>query len=334
MKNKIVELPLSKPVFTTYNYQGFDGAVIYNNPSLRNRHINDLIMIYCSTKFLSGYTTPELKVPKSSFAFDPYIESQKINLQFLNGYTNRIIHQIIDRGYYVVCWGIDDFYIDGKSWFQEKHFMHDLMIYGYDDENKTFSVLAYDQNWRFAPFKTPQKSLEKGRRSAFKQNEFGVIWAIKPTEETVEIDPVKIHDSISIYLGHVYKKEKPAEKERIWGIDAYIYLGMYLDKLIDRSIPYERMDSRIFRLVWEYEKLMLERIIKLEDMFEFSGEFSEDYKKIVKYADDIRMLYASYHMRRRDSILPKIKEILDKLYREERVLLKAFNYRLGDKLEL
>ena len=109
---------------------------------------------------------------------------------------------------------------------------------------------------------------------------------------------------------------------------------MYLDKLIDGSIPYERMDRRIFRLVWEYEKLMLERIIKLEDMFDFSGAFSEDYKKIVEYADDIRMLYASYHMRRRDSILPKIKEILDKLYKEERVLLKAFNYKLGDKLGL
>lgn len=334
MKNKIVELALSEPIFTAYNYQGIDGSVLYNNPSIKNRYINDLIMISCSTKFLFGYTTPELIVAKSSFVFNPYIENQKINLLFLNGYTNRIIHQIIDSGYYVACWGIDDFYIDGKSWFQEKHFIHDLMIYGYDDEKKTFSVLAYDKNWRFAPFKTPQKSFEKGRRSAFKQNKFGCIWAIKPLEETVEIDPAKIHDSIARYLYHIFDEQEPAKNERIWGIDAYIYLGMYLDKLIDGSIPYERMDSRIFRLVWECEKLMLERIIKLEDMFDFPGEFSEEYKKIVKYADDIRMLYASYHARRRDRILPNIKEILNKLYKEERVVLKAFNYKLGDKLGL
>ena len=334
MKNKVVELPLSEPILTAYNYQGIDGALIYNNPSIRNRYINDLIMVYCNTKFLSGYTTPEFKVQSSSFVFNPYIESHEMKMKFFNGYTNRIIHQILDSGYYVACWGIDDYYVDGKSWFRERHFIHDILIYGYDDESKTFSVLAYDKSWKFAPFKTPQKSFEKGRRSAFKQNKFGCIWALKPVEETVEIDPKKIYDSISKYLYHVFNEENPARNDFIWGIDSYIYLGMYMDKLIDGSIPYERMDRRIFRLLWEYEKLMLERIIKLEDMFEFSGEFSEDYKKIVKYADDIRMLYASYHIRRRDSILPKIKEILDKLYREERVLLKAFNYRLGDKLEL
>ena len=334
MKNKIVELPISEPILTAYNYQGFDGAVIYNNPSIRNRYINDLIMIQCSTKFLSGYTTPKLNVTNSSFMFNPYLEIKEMHMSFFNGYTNRIIHQIIDRGYYVVCWGIDDFYIEGKSWFQEKHFIHDLMIYGYDDENKTFSMLAYDKNWKFAPFKAPQKSFEKGRRSAFKQNKFGYIWAVKPLQKTVEIDPVKIHDSIARYLYHVFDDQNPAEKEWIWGIDTHIYLCMYLDKLMDGSIPYERMDSRIFRLIWEYEKLMLERIKTLEDMFDFSGMFSEDYKKIVKYADDIRMLYASYHMRRRDSILPKIKKNLENLYKEERVTLKAFNYKLGDKLGL
>ena len=100
------------------------------------------------------------------------------------------------------------------------------------------------------------------------------------------------------------------------------------------SIPYERMDRRIFRLIWEYKKLMLERIKTLKDMLDFSEMFSEDYKKIVKYVYDIRMLYASYHMKRRDSILPKIKKILENLYKEERVLLKSFNYKLGDKLGL
>ena len=95
MKNKIVELPLSEPILTAYNYQGIDGAVIYNNPSLRNRYINDLIMIYCSTKFLSGYTTPEFTVKSSSFIFNPYIENHEMKMKFFNGYTNRIIHQIM-----------------------------------------------------------------------------------------------------------------------------------------------------------------------------------------------------------------------------------------------
>ena len=41
-------------------------------------------------------------------------------------------------------------------------------------------------------------------------------------------------------------------------------LPKYIDKLYDGSIPYDRMDRRVFRLIWEHKKIMLERIEAME----------------------------------------------------------------------
>ena len=61
--------------------------------------------------------------------------------------------------------------------------------------------------------------------------------------------------------------------------------------------------------------------------------FSEEYKSLVKEADTIRMLYASYHLKLRDAILPVIKKKLLTLMECERELLTLFVERLGKELE-
>ena len=58
-----------------------------------------------------------------------------------------LIRSLIDNGYYVAFGGVDDYYMEGKSWYQEKHFDHDGLIVGYDQNDKTYTIYAYDQNW-------------------------------------------------------------------------------------------------------------------------------------------------------------------------------------------
>ena len=56
---------------------------------------------------------------------------------------------------------------------------------------------------------------------------------------------------------------------------------------------------------------------------------SEQYKRVVADADTMRMLYASHHMKRRDSVLPIIKKKLLNLADKEKELLTL----LVDKAE-
>ena len=95
----------------------------------------------------------------------------------------------------------------------------------------------------------------------------------------------------------------------------------YLDKLLDGSIPFERMDRRIFRLLWEHKHLMTERIKKIEETFLFKSSVSAQYETIEKEADTLRMLYATYSMKKRDSLLMKIRSRLIELNNKEKKLL-------------
>ena len=67
------------------------------------------------------------------------------------------------------------------------------------------------------------------------------------------------------------------------------------------------MDWRIFRLIFEHKKGMLERIENIEKTFLWNTELSEKYKQTVKQAEIINALYASHKLKRRDIVLPIIK---------------------------
>ena len=104
-------------------------------------------------------------------------------------------------------------------------------------------------------------------------------------------------------------------------------------KLYRGEIPYERMDRRVFRLIWEHKKVMLERIIKVEEALHFDNTLSEKYRPLVKEADAMRMLYASHHMKRRDSVLPIISDKLLRLEKTEREILTELTEKMGKELE-
>ena len=46
------------------------------------------------------------------------------------------------------------------------------------------------------------------------------------------------------------------------GLVVHTYLAKYLDMLYDGSISYERMDRRVFRLIWEHKKECLPILTK------------------------------------------------------------------------
>ena len=77
----------------------------------------------------------------------------------------------------------------------------------------------------------------------------------------------------------------------------------------------------LFRLIWEHKKVMLERIELLEKALQLDNSISNAYKAVVRDADNCRMLYASYHMKQRNSILPTIQSKLLSLKTQEEMLL-------------
>lgn len=317
--NNCVELPLVEPLYQTY-HNGILSAAIHSNPSIRNWFLSNTMILTCDRKFLSGYTTPKLLVQKYSFN-NPMFQVHTIPMKYCKGYINPIIRNLIDDGYYVHFTGVDDYYIPGKSWYKERHFSHDGTICGYNQTDKTYCIYAYDSQWIFRKFWVPQKSFNQGREAMFKEGTYGTLRAIKPKTETVEFSAETALKGIADYLDSDFEKYPEEEEGTVRGIVVQDYLAKYVGKLMDGSIPYERMDRRVFRLIWEHKKVMLERIGLIEQELGLDNTVSEQYRPLVPQADRMRMLYASHHMKRRDSVLPIIQKNLLSLSKKEKEVL-------------
>lgn len=317
--NKRAELPLIEPMYMTY-HDGIISASLVNNPSIRNWFLSNTVILTCNRKFLSGYTSPVIRVENYALN-NTLFQTIWISMKIIKGCINSVVRNLIDEGYYVNFNGVDDYYVEGKSWYKERHFSHDGTICGYDQINKTYCIYAYDSNWIYQKFWTPQKSFNKGCLAMFRKGEYGCICAIKPKLDKVEFSIETALKGIVDYLDSDFEKYPEEGEGNIRGIIVHEYIAKYIDKLYDGSVPYERMDRRVFRLIWEHKKIMLERIEAIEEILNLNNDISQKYKPLVLEADTMRMLYASHHMKRRDSVLPIIKKKLLSLMEQEKELL-------------
>lgn len=331
--NKCVELPLLEPLYSTYHHQGPATAIIGNNPSVRNWYLNHVMNLTCSKKFLNGFTTPEITIADSSWSVNPYLDRRWLSSEFTNGYINPIIRQMLDKGFYVVFGGVDDFYLKGKSWYKERHFSHDGLICGYDQNDKTYCIFAYDSNWIYQKFWVPQKDFNAGRIAMRKKGTFSNICGLKVKGDQIDFSPQNACQKIKEYLDSNIEKYPFDKESNAYGLVVHEYIAEYITKLYSGDIPYERMDRRVFRLIWEHKKVMLERIGCIERSLNLKNEISERYKSVVSEADAIRMLYASHHMKRRDSVLPIIKKKLLSLADKEKELLTLLIDIAGKELD-
>lgn len=319
MKKK-VELPLVEPIYKTYHNAIFS-ACIKENPSIRNYYLNECFILECDRRFLFGFTTPTVNVLGCSAFDNPYLEKQWFYMKYLKGHINSVIRNLIDDGYYIYFSSIDDYYVEGKTWYKERHFNHNGAICGYNQEDKTYCIYAYDKNWIHQKFWTSQYGFNRGRKSTDKQGAPGAICATKPKSKIVEFSPKKACKKIIEYLDSNLEKYPPDNDGKVYGIAVQDYVAKYVEMLFQNKIPYDRMDRRIFSIIWEQKKVLHETIQCIEKELYLDSDISGKYKLIVDEANTMRMLYASHRMRRRDSVLPVIQKKLLKVKEQEQELL-------------
>lgn len=328
---KTIKLPIVPPIYATYHHQGASSAVSCDNESIRNWHLNTVMNLQCGTFFLTkNYSNMFMTVEKSSFKDNPCLDRRWLTAAYLKGYSNFVIKEMLKDGYCVYFNFIDDFYIEGKSFYQQRHFIHDGMIYGYDQSDKTFFIYAYDNDWRYRMFKTPQKGFEDSRRST--PDAPPNFWGIKAKDVVVKLKPLDVYKNIQNYLKSSALQQPYDREKDVRGVVVHDYVALYLEKLIDGSIPYEKMDWRIFRVILEQKTLMQERICKFEELLHLPDKISEKYSEVVAEANFIHMLYASHHLKRRDNVLPIIKEKVLNIKEKEIILLTSFIRQLEEVL--
>lgn len=117
-------------------------------------------------------------------------------------------------------------------------------------------------------------------------------------------------------------KKYPIEgNNQVSGIVTLDYTIMYLNMLIDSLIPYEKLDWRIMRMMWEHKKCMCDRIFEIEKSIGISNFFSDNYKKIVSESNILRLQFAKCHIRENKDLLKMISKKLELIKISEKKIL-------------
>jgi len=322
-------LPVCKPFYSTYHFQANAGIVAGENPTLRNWFLNECMLLSCGRQFLRGYTSPEVNLWHSSPSENPWIRLSSVNSRFFTKRIHKLIKDFLRAGWYVEFWGVDDYYVKGKSWYHERHFSHDGLICGYDDSDKTYYISAYDQNWVYRLFKTPQRCFMNGMSAMFALGVYGDLNALKAVPDAVvELSPARIKENLREYLSYSFQDYPPDVDGWAYGILVQDYIGMYLERISEGLVPYERIDRRVFRMVWEQKNCMLERIRAVETALGFSPDISGRFETVLSESNLMRMLYARYRLKRNDALIPVIGSRLREATILERTLLEEFLEKL------
>jgi hypothetical protein len=326
---KKVEHPFCVPPFATTQGIAAAGLALMAHPTGHLQILNQCSSLYCTRNFLSGFTAPQITVPYAGISNFKMIEAYALNFRFSYPYYMDIIKQMLDEGFYVYFSGVDDYYLPGKSWYGTRHMPHDGIICGYDDFEKTFSIAAHDMDWIFSLITVPQQSFAEGLDFAISEKHYGHYTGYKIREGAeAKIDEKEMFTYLKGYLDSDFEKYPKDKEGGVLGTVVQDYIAIYIDKLIDGSIPYEKMDWRAIRPIWEHKKCMLERIRAIEEKHKWEKELSEEYAPLVPKINNIRMSYAFYHKRRRDSMLVGIRDGILQVKETEEDILKRFIERL------
>ena len=327
-----VILPYVKPMYSTYHFLASPGIAAKQNNTSDNWYYNNTVEWSCDRRFLGNYTGLEMRLIHGDVHNIPIIDRTRINIRFAGRCVIDIIKNIINEGFYVTFNDIDDYYIKGKCWYKEQHFNHEGMIIGYDDENNTFIMVGYDQRWIYTVFETPQECFVEGMNSSCEQGVYGRLYAIRTKNEIYELNTRDIYNNLKKYLSsdiNIY----PLNTNGIaCGIVVYDFLCIYLDKLLDGSIPHHRRDRRGFRMVWEHKKCMLGRIKAVENLCGWDNELSSTYEEVVELADKVRFIYSKFVLKYSSTHLEKMQLLLMDIKRAELDLLTKFLLKLEEVL--
>lgn len=288
MKKKI-ELPLASPVYTVNHGQAFSSAIFYGNDSIRNWYLNNSMVLSVSDQNVNGYFTPNVDICQSGIGDNPYIEHRQLLFTFLDGCINRIIRNMIDKEYYVYFGAVDDYFMKGKDGYHTRHFMHDGMICGYNQDNMTYSVYAYDFHMRLRVFQMPQSCLERARKSTEKMGMCGFVTAMKPISVTVEFDPYIVKTKIIDHLDPKLTDNNLECNHTAFGIVTHRYMLKYIDLIYDTDPNLVFFDIKPFKMIYEHKQIMLERIQKVEQYFGVDDVISCKYSII---ADKAKLLWS------------------------------------------
>lgn len=313
-------LLLGEPIVVTYNYEAFPLSIlaaygenylkwIYCNYIQLNAHRN--IKKYGDV-FLAFYDNQGIK--------SPFLKTQNVkwtSLSSLDINLHSFIKTHINLEYYLY-FQVDEYYVPERGAFGKRHYIHDLLLFGYDDDKETYNIAGYNQEGLYTISKISYIQFENAfyaNNIDKEENEWADnIYLFKYNSKYDYKFNIKLLKKLmSDYLNSTnsfeeYKRYDNPQADTVYGLEVYNKIVEYLHYLKAGEQPFTQygIDNRIFRLIKEHKLIMLERLHYINDYIIYIEDLIEKYKDVLDITNKCHILAIKYRL------LPK-ERILDKL---------------------
>lgn len=307
--NQEKKLPIVLPPFTTYQGQAFVLGILMSYDNLKEQYYNSYIEIQCYLTDRIWYLEPHFK----SVLWDPFWEEGLFEKNLYHDDTCSkeffipFLKERIDQGNYVFLYKIDEFYLSHSFRYRKTHFLHDIYVYGY--VNDDFNVMGY-KDGKLQLFTLPQTEICEAFFEAKKLDE--------------DLHFCTCHPNMSVYIKTDYSKLKMNLKQYLKGGEkGNLCFGILSYNEIIKSLNYmmenqgkDTIDLRVFRNLWEHKVSMKDHIIKLGDVMDI-GEARERAEELERLGDKIFKLAIKYQMMESPSIMTRIISNINEMKAEE-----------------
>lgn len=317
-------LPFSNPTITSWTWTAATFSILGNYPKCLPWLYNNFIQLFCECyeKWVSLHYIPHVDV----FSVCPFFHSSLIPRSFLldlNISLNSFIRTCINHNYYVYCI-IDESYISRK-----KRFLHELLIYGYDDSTQTYNIADFTltSTQKYTQSTTSYDSINKGYASIRPHEDCltdglggigGIyIFSVNPNYNyDFDIDLMKnylndyISGSDSGYPYRTYNLKRQTGSNTglqsiSYGLDIYDMLQKYY-----REVKQEEKTFFIqpLHVLYDHKYLMLQRLLYLnkELKFKIPNSLLKEYSVLFSEVNILRNLGIKYWVSRKVSALDTV----------------------------
>ena len=304
-------LPIGEPPITGYMHHLYPLSILARDTAY-------LPWFYChyiqlrqfEGRGLNFYLHPFYR----EFSTCPLLESNRVDRRLAGGKPDAItgfVLECLELDYYVQL-DVDYFYIPQGVYYQRVHFLHELLLSGFDRSQSTLTASGYGRDGSHVSFAVGFAEFERALSTAFSPED-GPDW-LHDKVESPQVVLYQYQPSAKCAFDLVQAREEltdlyqsrntstrlrilaePRNNDDRWGMDTYQFLAGLLDE--PEAAENDLLIS--LRIFWEHKKCMAARLeyIEGQDLLPEDVGFARRYSDIASRTNQIRMVVLRNRMR-------------------------------------
>lgn len=338
---KEIILPLAEAKVKTYNFEAFPMSILGANGNEYYEWLySNYIQLNCHKDikktgdiFLAFYDNQALKSPYLIKENTKWSTLTKLDINI-----HKYIEQYINMEYYLY-FQVDEFYIPERGAYQKKHYLHDILVYGYNSK-KEYYVAGYNQEGFYISSKVTYNQFENAYNNNFIEkdnNEWADnIYLLKYNQKchygfNLSLVGKLIYDYLnSVNEFEVYKRYGESLSDTVYGIEVFDKVIEYLDYLQQGIQPFKEygIDNRIFRIIQEHKSIMLDRMKYINENNIYLEDLIDKYLEVCKLSNTCHLLAIKYRVLPKSSIIERLKNYIVVIRDKDKEILGELLVRL------